>query len=237
MGVLDNLGINLGYLILQILGFAIMYYVIKGYALSPILRVLEERKERIAKGLEDARQAAVARDNADAEAKKIMEEARVKADKEVQTRITAAEETANGITAKANEDAKAIITRATEEAEEERNRILSELRNQVAAISIAAANKVLAESLDENRQRQIIGDFFAKVPAGVKNMSGESAVVTSALPLTDAEKSKVQQTLGVSNVQYRVNPSILGGLVVRVGDQVVDDSIASQMNGLRESLR
>lgn len=237
MGVLDNLGINLGYLILQILGFIIIYLVIRGYALNPILKVLEERKERIAKGLEDARQAAVARDNADLEAKKIMEEARVRADKEVQTRITAAEETANGITAKANEDAKAIIARATEEAEEERNRILSELRNQVAAISIAAANKVVAESLDEQRQRQIIGDFFSKVPASVGSMKGESAVVTSALPLTDSEKNSVKQALNVSNVEYRVNPSILGGLVVRVGDQVVDDSIANQMNSLRESLR
>jgi F-type H+-transporting ATPase subunit b len=201
------------------------------------MKVLEERKARIAKGLEDARQAAIARDNADAEAKKIMEEARVRADKEVQTRITTAEESAGGITAKANEDAKAIIANAREEAEEERNRILSDLRNQVAAISIAAANKLVGESLDETRQHQIIGDFFAKVPAKVSGMQGETAVVTSALPLTDAEKANVQRTLNVSNVEYRVNPSILGGLVVRVGDQVVDDSIASQMNGLRESLR
>ena len=108
---------------------------------------------------------------------------------------------------------------------------------QVAAISIAAANKVLAESLDEKRQHEIIGDFFAKVPADVASMSGEKAVVTSALPLTDAEKASVKQTLNVSDVVYRENPSILGGLIVRVGDQVVDDSIASQMNGLRESLR
>ncbi len=234
---MEALGINVGYFLTQFFAFAILIFLLRGWLYDPIMKVLDERKARIAKGLEDARQAAIARDNADAEAKKIMEEARVRADKEVQTRITAAEESAAGITAKANEEAKAIIANAQEEAEEERNRILSELRNQVAAISIAAANKLVGESLDERRQRQIIGDFFAKVPAGVKSMSGESAVVTSALPLTDAEKSNLQKTLNVSNVEYRVNPSILGGLVVRVGDQVVDDSIASQMNGLRESLR
>jgi F0F1-type ATP synthase delta subunit len=55
--------------------------------------------------------------------------------------------------------------------------------------------------------------------------------------LTDAEKAKVESTLNVSSVEYKVNPSILGGLVVRVGDQVIDDSIASQMSGLQESLR
>jgi F-type H+-transporting ATPase subunit b len=234
---MDALGINIGYFLTQFFALAILVFLLSGWLYNPVMKVLEERKARIAKGLEDARQAAIARDNADAEAKKIMEEARVRADKEVQTRITTAEESAGGITAKANEDAKAIIANAREEAEEERNRILSDLRNQVAAISIAAANKLVGESLDETRQHQIIGDFFAKVPAKVSGMQGETAVVTSALPLTDAEKANVQRTLNVSNVEYRVNPSILGGLVVRVGDQVVDDSIASQMNGLRESLR
>jgi F-type H+-transporting ATPase subunit b len=68
-------------------------------------------------------------------------------------------------------------------------------------------------------------------------MKGETAVVTSALPLTDSEKENVKRTLNVQSVEYKVNPSILGGLVVRVGDQVVDDSIASQMSGLQESLR
>lgn len=234
---MEALGINIGYFLTQLFALIILVALLRGWLYNPVMKVLEERKARIAKGLEDARQAAIARDNADAEAKKIMEEARIRADKEVQTRITTAEETATGITAKANEDAKAIIAGAREEAEEERNRILSELRNQVAAISIAAANKVLAESLDEKRQRQIIGDFFAKVPAKVSGMSGDSAVVTSALPLTDAEKENVKRTLNVSKVEYKVNPGILGGLVVRVGDQVVDDSIASQMNGLRDSLR
>jgi F0F1-type ATP synthase membrane subunit b/b' len=42
-----------------------------------------------------------------------------------------------------------IIANAQTEALEERNRILSDLRSQVAAISIAAANKLVGEALDE----------------------------------------------------------------------------------------
>jgi F-type H+-transporting ATPase subunit b len=234
---MEALGINIGYFLTQLFALIILVMMLRGWLYDPILRVLEERKVRIAKGLEDARQAAIARDNADAEAKKFMEEARVRADKEVQTRVAQAEETAGSITAKANEDARAIMANAREEAEEERNRILSDLRNQVAAISIAAANKLVSETLDDRRQHQIIADFFAKVPANVAGMQGEKAVITSALPLTDAEKENVRRTLKVENVDFRVNPSILGGLVIRIGDQVVDDSIANQMNSLRESLR
>lgn len=234
---MEALGINIGYLIMQILGIAVLLMLLKGVAFGPILRVLDERKARIAKGLEDARQASIARDNADAEAKKILDAARSEAAKIRSEAAVQAEETAQGILAKANQDAKAVVAAAHEEGEAERNRVLSDLRGQVAAIAIAAANKIVGESLDDKRQRALIADFFAKVPAGVSAMRGDKAVVTSALPLTDAEQKEVQAALKVSDVTFKVDPSILGGLIVRVGDQVVDDSVAGQMGALRESLR
>ena len=147
-----------------------------------------------------------------------------------------AEDQAKGIVDKANQDAKDIVSAAQDDAIEERNRILAELRTQVATVSIAAANKVVGESLDEKRQHEIIADFFAKAPVSVADLSGESAAVTSALPLTKKEQSAVEKAIGISNVDYNVDPEILGGLIIRAGDQVVDDSVASQIGGLRESL-
>lgn len=233
---MEALGINIGYLIMQILLFVILMTVLNGYLYSPITKVLEERKAKIAKGLEDARQAAIARDNADAEAKKILDAARAEAAKIRQDAAVQAEDSAKGILAKANEDARNISAKAKEDAEGERNRILSELRGQVASIAIAAANKLVGESLNEERQRSLIADFFAKVPATVSRLSGKTAEITSALPLTDAEQAKIKSSLGVESVSFRVNPAILGGLVIRVDDQVVDNSVAGQMNALRDSL-
>ncbi|MEJ2748559.1 MAG: F0F1 ATP synthase subunit B [Anaerolineae bacterium] len=234
---MEGLGINLGYLLMQILLFVILFLVMKHYAYVPIINALEERKARIAKGLEDARQAAIARDNADAEAKKILDAARAEAAKIRSDAAVAAEETAKGIEAKANEDAKGIVAAAREDAEEERNRILSELRGQVASISIAAANKLVGEALDEKRQRSLIADFFSKVPAGLAGFSGDKAVVTSALPLTDEEKANVKKALSGTAVDFKVNPRILGGLIIRVGDQVVDNSVASEMNAMRDAMK
>ncbi|UCC51958.1 MAG: F0F1 ATP synthase subunit B [Anaerolineaceae bacterium] len=233
---MEALGINIGYLIMQILIITIFILLMKGLVYKPILRILDERKARVAKGLEDARQAAIARDNADAEAKKILDSARQEAAKIRQDAVAQAEETAKAIESKANEEARDIVASAGESAEEERNRILSELRGQVAAISIAAANKLVGESLDEQRQHALITDFFSKVPADVERLSGDKAEVTSALPLTEQEQKNALKALQVESVDFKVDPKILGGLVVRVGDQVVDDSVASRMNALGESL-
>ncbi|MCA9902168.1 MAG: F0F1 ATP synthase subunit B [Anaerolineales bacterium] len=234
---MDALGINIGYFLMMILLFIILFNVLKGYLYNPIINNLEERKTKIAKGLEDARQAAIARDNADAEAKKIMDEARAQA---AQQRIDAAvqaEETANGIKAQAKKEADEIVAAARADAAEERNSILADARGQIAAIAIAAANKVVEDSLDESRQHAIIADFFAKVPADAAKLSGTSGEVTSAVKLTDAEQAEVKKALNLENVTFKVNPALLGGLVVRVGDKVVDSSVASRMTAMRDSLR
>lgn len=233
---MEGLGINLGYLIVQIGAIIVLIVLMRGFAYKPITRMLEERQARIAKGLEDARQAAIARENADLEAKKVIDEARTEAAQIRSDAVIQAEETASGILSKANADAKVILANANEEALEERNRILGDLRTQVASISIAAANKLVGESLNEKRQHEIIADFFAKAPSGVAELRGERAEVTSALPLTEAEKSSIKKSVNVEEVTFKVDPAILGGLVIRAGDQVLDDSVASQMIELRESL-
>lgn len=237
MGPLEPLGINIGYLLTQVFAFLILLLLMIGWVYEPILKVLEERKARIAKGLEDARQAAIARDSADAEAKKILDAARNEAAKIRSEAAVQAEETAATIRAEAEREARTIVAGAAEDGEAERNRILSELRTQVAAIAIAAAQKLVGDTLDVQRQRQLIADFFAKTPTGVVDMSGERAQVTSALPLTMEEETNISKSLKVDSVTFRVDPSILGGLIIRVGDQVVDNSVAGQMSALRESLR
>ena len=72
---MEALGINLGYLLTQILGITALILLLTAFVYKPILRVLDQRKARIAKGLEDARQAEIARQSADADAKRILDEA------------------------------------------------------------------------------------------------------------------------------------------------------------------
>ncbi len=67
------------------------------------------------------------------------------------------------------------------------------------------------------------------------------ADVTSAVPLTDAERDAIDARLKARYgddlaIQYRVDAAILGGLIVRVGDRYIDDSVAARLGRLRETL-
>src|SRR5205823_3351257 len=145
-----------------------------------------------------------------AEAGKLLEEARARG-----------EEQGKAILEEAHRDADAIRSKARQDAEEERNALLGEVRAQVAQLAIAAAERVIGQSIDQGKAQSIIADFFSRAPEGVKNL-GANVEVTSALPLSDAEKRQVSQQIGAKEVSYRVDPSILGGLILRAGDKVVD---------------
>jgi F-type H+-transporting ATPase subunit b len=233
-----------GILLAQIVNFVILLLILRVIAFKPLLNVLNQRKQRIQQGLEDARLAEERLANVEKDYQAKLEEARAEGQRLVAERAQAAEQQAAAILAKANADASATIAKANEDAELERNRILADLRSQVAALSIAAANKVIGAALDEQRQRALIDEFFGGVKAGKivvvdpGNVMGK-VQVTSALPLNDSEQSSIKSDLsgrGASEVEFRVDPKILGGLVIRAGDRVVDGSVAGRLESLRQSL-
>jgi len=244
---MDALGINPGFLLIQIVNLIIAYVVISKWIVGPIMGLLEKRRQSIAQGLEDARVAAEARANAEKEASRIIMEAEKKANQTVAEARERAEVAARDVksaveaeTAKARENALAGV-------EGERTRILGDLRGQVVALSIAAAQKLVGQALDEKRQHTLLGEFFSGVKSGKvvvledASFKGESAEVTSALPLTKEEeaivKNDVLAKVGAQAVTFRIDPAILGGIIIKVGDKVLDGSVAGQLEGLRSNLK
>jgi F-type H+-transporting ATPase subunit b len=244
---LDRLGINLGFLIVQILAFAIVFLTLNAWVYQPMVEMLAKRRKTIADGLEDARVAAEARANAEKEAEKIVAEAQAKASQVVREATERAEAAGKDVLTVAQAEAAQAREKALSSVEEERNRILGDLRGQVAALSIAATQKLLGEALDEKRQHTLINEFFSGVKSGKiammedAKLTGAAAEITSALPLTKEEQETVKQDVlaktGAQAVTFRVDPVILGGLVVKVGDKVLDGSVAGKLEGLRSNLR
>ena len=239
---MEALGINLGLLIVQLIAFAIEFLTLNAWVYKPILDMMESRKQKISQGLEDARVAAEARANAEKEAAKVLAEAQAEAGKVVREATDRAATAGKDVKAAAEAEAAKAREAAMAEAEMERNRILGDLRGQVAALAIAAANKLVGEALDEKKQHALIDEFFSGVKAGKVvvvegEFKGESAEVTSALPLSSQEQETVKKSFSAKEVSFKVDPGILGGLVVKIGDKVLDGSVAGKLEGLRQTLK
>ena len=244
---MEKLGLNLGYLFVQIFNFAIIFVILRAWVYKPILGLLERRRTAIAEGLEDARIAAEARQNAEEEAQQVLAEAQTNASKIIREANERAETQGREIVAEAEADAAKKREEALADVDSDRERILGELRGQVGALAIAAAQKLINASLDEQRQRALIDQFFSGVESGEVvvlegvEVVGASAEVTSALPLTAEEKDAVKQDVlskvgDQATVTFRVDPAILGGLIIRVGDKVLDGSVSGQLESMRQSL-
>jgi F-type H+-transporting ATPase subunit b len=228
---LTPLGINAGFLIAQIINFSLIFGLLTFFLWRPLVNMLDQRAQKIQKGLEDAAIAANARKNAEAEAERIVAAAKADISKQIEEGRARGEDVRKQIEEEARTEAERIRTEARTAAGAERDQQLAALRGQVAAISIAAAQRLIGANLDEKRQQSLLDDFFAKVPADAKSLSGQVEVV-SAMPLSDAEQAKVKQEIGSSDASFSVDPSILGGLIVRSGDRVVDGSVRSNLNDL-----
>jgi F-type H+-transporting ATPase subunit b len=249
---LGALGVNVPFLLSQIVNFLILFLALRFLLWKPMLKMLNERKQRIAQGLEDAEQARKDRERAQAEYEERIKQAEQEREKILARAAEEGEGARAETLAQARAQAEQIVAEGKETVEQERQQMLAELRSQVAALSIAAANKLIGEALDEQRQRRLIDEFFSGIKAGRVVVLEEqeieqakagalTALVTSALPLTEDEQKVVTSGLAeelgqVPAIEFKVDPAILGGLVLKVGDKVIDGSVGGRLEALRESL-
>ncbi|PJF36327.1 MAG: ATP synthase F0 subunit B [Candidatus Thermofonsia Clade 1 bacterium] len=227
---MERLGINGGFLLAQIVNFVILALILWALVWKPLVKALETRRERIAKGLEDARAAEQRLAEASREADKLMEQRRIEANKLIEEARARSEEQTRALIEEAKREAEALRAKAREEALAERDKILGGVRDQVARIAIAATERLVG-SLDEARAQAIVNDFLVHMPPEARGMGGNVEVI-SALPLTKDEQEKIKAETGAQHITFRVDPSILGGLVLRSGENVVDGSVRSNLQSL-----
>ena len=157
---MEALGINLGYLISQIVNFTLLALLLYFVAYKPVLRMLDERSTRINQGIQDAEKASKRAAEMEQEFERRLAEARREGQEIVAQATQMSERAGQEILEKAREEARAQIERAREEIARERDLAMADLRGQVADLSLLISEKVLGETLDEQRQHRLIAEFL-----------------------------------------------------------------------------
>ncbi len=161
MEALVALGINGPFLLTYIVHFLLLVFLLHRFVYRPVLNLLAERRQRIEEGLKAAELAREEAARQRAELEKQLEEERRKAQERVAAATRQAEQLREQILAEARAEAERILAEARERAQQERERMLQDARRQIAELSLLVAQKVVGESLDEQKQHQIIQRFLA----------------------------------------------------------------------------
>ncbi len=145
-----------GTLIAELIVFIVTLAFLYGVAWGPLLTILQARQKRIQEGVEAAEQAKGDREAAAREYQFRLEEARREGQRILDRIAKEGEDLRKELEAKARQDAQSIITRARAEIEQERQSAVHDLRRQVADLAVLAATRIIGESLDQKKHRELI---------------------------------------------------------------------------------
>ena len=155
-----GLGINPNLLVAQIVNFLVVVLILRWLLYRPLLRMLEERAERISSGLEAAERV---RSDA-AEERKALEaqlaEERRAGHERLRLAVSRSEEAARKRLEEAGDEAERIVEEARIDAERTRQRALAGMHEEIAKLAVAAAAKALGEGIDEATHRRLIDRFL-----------------------------------------------------------------------------
>jgi len=167
----DALGINLPGLVAQIINFTILLTVLYLLLYKPVIRMLDQRSDRIRDSLDQAdRLKAESADAAEA-VKNQIEDARQEGRNIVAQATQVAERVREEAREQARRDAEQIATRAQADIQRERDDALERLRAQFSDLAILAAERVINSSLDAAQHRRLIDEVLQE---GMKNGSAQN---------------------------------------------------------------
>ena len=155
--------LSLGTILAQMLNFFILVWLLARFAYKPLLAMMIERKERIAKDLEAAEKARVEAEGFKADYAAQIAKARQEAQQIVEKAVQEAENTTREQLVTAREQIEQEKNRARQDIAIERDRAMNSLRNEVVSLSVAMAGKVVAKDMNSETNTKLIEDAIRQL--------------------------------------------------------------------------
>ena len=152
-----------GLFIWTILTFLILFFVLSKFAWKPLLTLLESRENTIKSSLEDAEKAKQELERLNTESEAIIAEARSEAQSIRVEAKSAAEKIKADIMAQAGEDAKKLRDETEKQIQVEKDKAISEIRQEVVGLTITVAEKVIRKNLSKEDNQDLIEDSLKKL--------------------------------------------------------------------------
>lgn len=149
-----------GLIIWTIVTFLALVFILKKTAWGPLLASIEEREGRMRAEREGAEAARAAAEKIKAELEAQMAGAHAKTREMLAGAAKESEALKLQLKAAAEADAQKIMDKTMAELSEEKERLVRDLRKEVAGLSLIAAEKLMRKSVDDNVQHDVMESFF-----------------------------------------------------------------------------
>lgn len=160
---MNDFGVQPVYLAAQVFNFVILLLILKRFMYKPILKVLEHRKTTISNNIKMAEQLAQQQQNIQQESEKQLSIAA----KEAREIVTEASNTANQIINEAHKKAKTdielMLQRSKETLTQERQKMIEEVRQELATLVVMGVSKISSKVLDESDHKHIVSQAIEEL--------------------------------------------------------------------------
>ncbi len=157
---MEGLGINLPLFVAQVMNFVILLVLLYFIAYKPIIKMLDQRSAKIKEGMEQAESIHQQLAHTNEEIKTQLDKSQRQGEAIIAQATKIGECAKEDAKAEACREAEAINNKAKVEIEREREKSIDELRKEFVDIAITAAEKVIKETLDKEKHRQLIEDII-----------------------------------------------------------------------------
>ncbi|HET7418980.1 MAG TPA: F0F1 ATP synthase subunit B [Candidatus Dormibacteraeota bacterium] len=155
-----------GTVVIEAITFLVMLYVLGRWVYPRIVDIAEARQRAIAEQLSQAEQARTDADARLKDAEARLNDARRSAQSLIDAAEKSAEQLRQELKAKADEEARRTVENARRQIEAERDQALRAVRSEVADLVVTATEKVIGETLDDRKHRQLIERSIEEVASG-----------------------------------------------------------------------
>lgn len=155
---------EIGLVIWMSITFLIVLFLLKKFAWGPILKMIHEREASIEEALKSAERAKAEMQALQADNERIIAEARQERDRMMKEARDMKDAIVGEAKSKAKEEADKMLAIARETIHNEKMAAITDLKNQVAQLSIDVAEKILKRELAaESKQKELLGDLMKDV--------------------------------------------------------------------------
>jgi F-type H+-transporting ATPase subunit b len=163
--IAEQFGVTWQLLISQIILFVIVALALKKFAYGPVLKILEERRQKIAEGLANAEKIKQELASAQAKAQEILNQANTQGNRLIEEARQSAARVLEQETQKAVAAAQDIVNKARQASEAELARMKAELRREVGRLVVNTTAKVAGKVLSPDDQQRLIDEATRQIAA------------------------------------------------------------------------